>query len=66
MTAISDEPVLGADGEFHAKDEPVDLSGYHWEDWLTLGFFWLLALDVFYQFFTRYVLADSEIGRAHV
>ena len=29
------------------------------EDWLTLGFFWLLALDVFYQFFTRYVLNDS-------
>ena len=56
---LDEERVLGEDGEFHAKDEPVDLSGYHWEDWLTLGFFWLLAADVFYQFFTRYVLADS-------
>jgi TRAP-type C4-dicarboxylate transport system permease small subunit len=52
-------PVLDESGHFHASDEPVDLSGYAWEDWLTLGIFWLLALDIFYQFFTRYVLADS-------
>jgi TRAP-type transport system small permease protein len=58
-TAPADGPVLDADGHFHAVDEPIDLSGYGWEDWLTLVFFWLLALDVFYQFFTRYVLADS-------
>ena len=54
-----DGPVLDAEGRFHAVDEPIDLSGYGWEDWLTFVFFWLLALDVFYQFFTRYVLADS-------
>ena len=58
-TVPADGPVLDAEGHFHAIDEPMDLSGYGWEDWLTLGFFWLLALDVFYQFFTRYVLADS-------
>ena len=29
------------------------------EDWVSLGFFWLLGLNVFYQFFTRYVLNDS-------
>lgn len=58
MTTVG-EHVLDAEGHFHATDEPVDLSGYGWEDWLTLGFFWLLALDVFYQFFTRYVLEDS-------
>ena len=52
-------PVLDETGHFHASDEPVDLSGYAWEDWLTLGIFWLLALDIFYQFFTRYVLSDS-------
>ena len=57
--ASSEEHVLDAEGHFHAVDEPIDLSGYGWEDWLVLGFFWLLALDVFYQFFTRYVLADS-------
>jgi TRAP-type C4-dicarboxylate transport system permease small subunit len=55
----SEEHVLDAEGHFHASDEPVDLSGYGWEDWLTLGFFWLMAVDVFYQFFTRYVLQDS-------
>jgi TRAP-type C4-dicarboxylate transport system permease small subunit len=52
-------PVLDAEGHFHATDVPIDLSDYRWEDWLTLGVFWLLALDVFYQFFTRYVLASS-------
>ena len=54
-----EEHVLDAEGHFHATDAPIDLSVYRWEDWLTLVFFWLLALDVFYQFFTRYVLADS-------
>ena len=58
-TVPADGPVLDSEGHFHAIDEPIDLSGYGWEDWLTFGFFWLLALDVFYQFFTRYVLADS-------
>jgi TRAP-type C4-dicarboxylate transport system permease small subunit len=53
------EAVLDESGHFHATDAPIDLSGYRWEDWLTLGFFWLLALTVFYQFFTRYVLSDS-------
>lgn len=54
-----DEKVLDESGRFHATDAPIDLSGYAWEDWLALAFFWLLALDVFYQFFTRYVLSDS-------
>lgn len=54
-----DAPVLDESGHFHGTDEPVDLSVYGWEDWLTFVFFWLLALDVFYQFFTRYVLQDS-------
>jgi len=29
------------------------------EDLVSLGFFWLLGLCVFYQFFTRYALNDS-------
>ncbi len=53
------EHVLGADGEFHVKDEPVDLSVYHFEDWIAFVFFWMLAAIVFYQFFTRYALNDS-------
>lgn len=55
----ADEHVLDTEGHFHSTDEPIDLSVYGWEDWLTLAFFWLLALVVFYQFFTRYVLGDS-------
>jgi TRAP-type C4-dicarboxylate transport system permease small subunit len=51
--------VLDAQGHFHATDAPVDLSDYRWEDWVTLGVFWALALVVFYQFFTRYVLGSS-------
>ncbi len=58
-TPPPDEHVLDAEGHFHATEERIDLSGYAWEDWLTFAVFWLLALDVFYQFFTRYVLADS-------
>jgi TRAP-type transport system small permease protein len=53
------EHVLSADGEFHVTDEPVDLSAYHFEDWIAFGFFWMLAATVFYQFFTRYALNDS-------
>ena len=51
--------VLGEDGQFHAQDEAVDLSGTAPEAWLALGFFWILGAVVFYQFFTRYVLNDS-------
>jgi TRAP-type C4-dicarboxylate transport system permease small subunit len=59
LAAESDQKVLDEEGRFHASDAPVDLSHYRWEDWITLAFFWLLAADVFYQFFTRYVLSDS-------
>ncbi len=60
MHSIHDMPhVMGEDGQFHAQDEAVDLSGTPREAWLALAFFWLLGLTVFYQFFTRYVLNDS-------
>lgn len=52
-------PVMGADGEFHAQDDVVDLSGTTLEGWVALGFFWILGATVFYQFFTRYVMNDS-------
>ena len=59
-TTIDNLPkVMGDDGEFHAEDEAVDLSGTAPEAWIALGFFWILGLVVFYQFFTRYVLNDS-------
>jgi len=50
---------MGDDGEFHAQDEAVDLSATPFEAWVALGFFWVLGITVFYQFFTRYVLNDS-------
>lgn len=51
--------IMGDDGEFHAQDEAVDLSGTTLEAWVALGIFWTLGATVFYQFFTRYVLNDS-------
>ena len=59
VPAPADGPVLDEHGNWHAQDAEVDLSVYCWEDWLALIMFWLLALDVFYQFFTRYVLGNS-------
>ena len=51
--------VMGDDGQFHAVDEEVSLSGTTPEAWAALVFFWLLGATVFYQFFTRYVLNNS-------
>ncbi|MET0917211.1 MAG: TRAP transporter small permease [Burkholderiales bacterium] len=53
------EHVLDEEGHFHVDDAPIDLTHYVLEDWVSLGFFWLLGLCVFYQFFTRYVMNDS-------
>ena len=53
------EGVLDASGHFHVKDAPIDLRHYSIEAWIAFAFFWLLAANVFYQFFTRYVLNDS-------
>ena len=53
------EHVLGSDGQFHVKEQAVDISVYGWEDWMSFALFWLLCCTVFYQVFTRYVLNDS-------
>lgn len=42
-----------------ADQHTVDLSVYCVEDWICLGFFWIMAGLVFLQFFSRYVLNDS-------
>src|SRR5215210_4025747 len=41
-----------------AQDEEI-LIEHHPEDWIAFVIFWALALIVFLQFFTRYVLNDS-------
>jgi TRAP-type C4-dicarboxylate transport system permease small subunit len=51
--------VMGDDGQFHATDDEVDLSGTPIEAWVALAFFWMLGATVFYQFVTRYVMNDS-------
>jgi TRAP-type transport system small permease protein len=51
--------VMGDDGQFHAPDEVVDLSGTTFEAWVSLAIFWCLGATVFYQFFTRYALNNS-------
>ena len=60
--------MLDDEGGFHVADEPVDLSGYGWEDWVSFAIYWVLAFVVFYQVYTRYVLDDpagwtEEIAR---
>lgn len=60
MQDIDDLPkVMGDDGQFHAPEELVDLSGAQLEGWAAVGIFWVLGLTVFYQFFTRYALNNS-------
>ena len=53
------EHVLNEKGEFDVHDEEVDISHYRFEDWFAFAIFWVLALVIFYQFFTRYALNDS-------
>ncbi len=57
--AAEGEHVLDATGHMHVTDAPIDLSHYTIEAWLSLGLFWILAADIFYQFFTRYALNNS-------
>jgi TRAP-type C4-dicarboxylate transport system permease small subunit len=47
----------------HSFDEAdqlnTDLSDYRFDDWMTLGVFWIMVVLVFLQFFTRYALNNS-------
>lgn len=57
MSKVDRAPADPAPPEF--DDEPVDLSDQSWSDSLVLVIFWVLAIVVFLQFFTRYVLNNS-------
>ncbi len=57
--ADGQEHVLDESGHFHVHDEPIHLERYPIEAWIAFGFFWVLAITIFYQFFTRYALNDS-------
>lgn len=58
-SAASEQHILDASGHVHLTDAPIDLSMYSFEAWIAFAFFWLLAFNVCYQFFTRYFLNDS-------
>src|SRR5947207_14865633 len=58
-TAPPEEHVLDETGHMHITDAPIELSHYTFEAWIAFGFFWILAVTIFYQFFTRYALNDS-------
>ena len=59
VTTSAKEAILDEEGHFHVTDAPIELGHYLVEDWISLAFFWLLGVCVFYQFFTRYVMNDS-------
>lgn len=54
-------PSEDAQSEVWAEEEPVDLADLRPEDGVVLLVFWSLAVVVFLQFFTRYVL-NSSLG----
>lgn len=62
------DPDLGAPTVGTSDVAEVNLKEYGPEDWVTLVFFWALAIVVFLQFFTRYALNNplawtEEIAR---
>jgi len=61
-------PDLEAQNKSTSDESEVSLKEYGPEDWVTLIFFWVLAIVVFLQFFTRYALNNplawtEEIAR---
>jgi TRAP-type C4-dicarboxylate transport system permease small subunit len=54
---VAPEELVASFAEADTHD--VDLSGHTVEDWICFGFFWIMAMLVFIQFFTRYVMNDS-------
>lgn len=59
MTQPAPGPDLGQPMIGTSDDIGVSLSDYGIEDWIAFALFWGLAVVVFLQFFTRYVLNDS-------
>lgn len=54
-----EERLSKTDDEMLDDDITVDFSNYSFEDYVSLVIFWVLAVVVFAQFFSRYVLNDS-------
>src|SRR5258705_11699603 len=61
MDTKSNPAVVAPPDDVHlivAKDEEVVIE-HHPEDWIAFVLFWALAIIVFLQFFTRYIMNDS-------
>ncbi|MDT8893078.1 TRAP transporter small permease [Halomonas sp. I1] len=57
---MSDQSHSPDNDDFHIiEEDSFDFRSYAVEDYVTLAVFWVLALDVFLQFFSRYVLGNS-------
>ena len=65
MSTVEVHKQITADEIAHTFEDEVpkgaDLSGYAPEDWLALVIFWIMALSVFLQFFTRYDRGDRDL-----
>jgi TRAP-type C4-dicarboxylate transport system permease small subunit len=63
MSTVETHRQITADEIAHTFEEEatpkVELGIYAFEDWVALAIFWVMALAVYLQFFTRYVLNDS-------
>ncbi len=59
MTKEKERGAAGGEPAITLEDPPVNLRDYGIEDWVAFGVFWGLAVVVFLQFFTRYVINDS-------
>lgn len=55
----TDQRTAGPVDANDALDAPIDWRDFGLEDYVVFFVFWILALDIFVQFFTRYVLNDS-------
>src|SRR5918995_1393469 len=59
MSDAKQPPASDSESALALADPPVDLRDYKIEDWVAFAVFWGLAVVVFLQFFTRYVINDS-------
>lgn len=59
MSEAKSERPTGGKTAIALEDPPVNLRDYRLEDWVAFALFWALAVVVFLQFFTRYVINDS-------
>ena len=53
------EPVVGVAEDDFDPNAPIKYSDYRFDDYIALGLFWILCVDVFAQFVLRYGFNSS-------